>query len=300
MTVDQARRRSEVIRTVRKFFDDQDFIEVETPARIAAPAQETQIDAPRSDKAFLRASPELQMKRLLCAGFSKIYQIGPCFRTAECGRRHNPEFTLLEWYRAQSDYQQMLADTEALVKKALGGDEIPYQGGTIDLRSPWPIITVQEAFQKWAGWDPTMTWDADRFDLDLLQKVEPALPKDRPCVMMDYPEPAASLARLKPDNPRVAERWEVYIGGLEIANAYSELCDPDAQRARFEESAAERHALGKDDYPMDEDFLQALKKQGMPPSGGIALGIDRLVMLALDTNDIADARLFCQRPGELI
>lgn len=300
MTVDQARRRSEVIRTVRKFFDDQDFIEVETPARITAPAQETQIDAPRSDKAFLRASPELQMKRLLCAGFQKIYQIGPCFRTAECGRRHNPEFTLLEWYRSQSDYRQMLTDTEALVQKALGGEEIPYQGGTIDLHSPWPIITVQEAFQKWAGWDPTMTWDAHRFDLDLLQRVEPALPQDRPCVMMDYPAPAASLARLKPDNPRVAERWEVYIGGLEIANAYSELCDPDAQRARFEESAAERHALGKDDYPMDEDFLQALKKQGMPPSGGIALGIDRLVMLALDTNDIADARLFCQRPGELI
>jgi lysyl-tRNA synthetase class 2 len=299
MNQPNAIRRAQVLKDIRAFFDAQDFIEVETPARILAPAQETQIDAPPSGRAFLRASPELQMKRLLCEGYKRIYQIGPCFRTGECGRRHNPEFTLLEWYRAHSDDIQMLADTEALVRSAAHSDSVPYQGGTIDLTAPWPKLTVRNAFRKWAGWDPTTEWDADRFDLDLLEKVEPQLPKDRPCVLCEYPAPAASLARLKPGNPLVAERWEVYIGGLEIANAYTELCDAKAQRRRFEDSAAERAALGKAAYPMDEEFLNALVNPGMPPSGGIALGVDRLVMILCDTADIADARFFCERPGNV-
>lgn len=294
-----AERRSDALRAVRAFFDARGFIEVETPVRIRAPAQETNIDAPPSGRAFLRASPELHMKRLLCAGYERIYQMGPCFRTDECGRRHNPEFTLLEWYRARSDYNEMLADAEALVRHVLGGS-IVYRGEAIDLAAPWPRMTVREAFLKWAGWDPALGWDADRFDADLVEKVEPSLPRGRPCVLADYPAPAASLARLKPGDGRVAERWEVYIGGLELANAYTELCDAEAQRRRFEEAAEERRRLGKPAYPMDEAFLSALESPGMPPSGGIALGIDRLVMLACGAADIADARLFCQRPGELL
>jgi lysyl-tRNA synthetase class 2 len=138
-------------------------------------------------------------------------------------------------------------------------------------------LTVSEAFQRWAGWDPAETWDEDRFNLDLVERVEPALPRDLPVVLADYPAPAAALSRRKAADPRVAERWELYIGGLELANAYTELTDPVEQRKRFEDCAADRRARGKDVYPLDEDFLRDLAK--MPPAGGIALGVDRLVML---------------------
>ncbi|MBP7637359.1 MAG: EF-P lysine aminoacylase GenX [Kiritimatiellae bacterium] len=293
-------RRSKILRTVRDFFDALGFIEVETPVRIPAPAQETHIDAPPSGRAWLRASPELHMKRLLTEGFEKIYQIGPCFRSGECGRRHNPEFTMLEWYRTGADYLDILADTEALVSAVFmalfGKTTLSYRGATIQLAGPWTRLTVSDAYRRWAGWDPSQHWDADRFDTDMIARIEPALPRATPCVLIDYPAPAASLARLKPGDARVAERWEVYIGGLEIANAYSELCDGTAQRARFNEAARERQALGKDVYPLDEPFLNALER-GMPPCGGIALGLDRLVMLACDADDIAEVRAFCQRPG---
>ena len=295
--------RSRVLRAVRDFFYAQDFIEVETPVRIPAPALETHIDAPPSGRAWLRASPELHMKRLLADGCPRLFQIGPCFRSGECGRRHNPEFTMLEWYRAGADYTDILRDTEALLahvfQQACGHTTFAYRGQTIDLARPWHCHTVREAVRTWAGWDPAEHWDPDRFDADLVGLVEPALPQDKPCVLTDYPAPAASLARLKAEDPRVAERWEVYVGGLELANAYSELCDPAAQRARFLEAAAERRALGKEVYPLDEPFLAALE-QGLPPCGGIALGIDRLVMLACGATDIAEVRPFCQRPGELI
>ena len=295
--------RSKVLRAVRTFFYSNDFIEVETPVRIPAPALETHIDAPPSGRAWLRASPELHMKRLLAAGCTRIFQIGPCFRSGECGSRHNPEFTMLEWYRTDADYTDILRDTEALVahvfQSITGQTSFTYRDTAIDLALPWHCHTVRDAFLKWADWDPVADWDPDRFDVDLIEKVEPALPLDRPCLLTDYPAPAASLARLKPTDPRVAERWEVYMGGLELANAYTELCDPAAQRARFLEAAEERRALGKEIYPLDEAFLAALES-GMPPCGGIALGIDRLVMLACGATNIADARLFCQRPGELI
>ena len=302
MNASNLETRSRLFRAVREFFYAQDFLEVETPVRIPAPALETHIDAPPSGKAWLRTSPELHMKRLLADGCARIFQIGPCFRTGECGRRHNPEFTLLEWYRVGGDYTDMLRDTEALVahvfQTVLGRTALTYRGTAIDLSRPWHSHTVREAFKKWAGWDPVAEWDADRFDFDLVQRVEPHLPQDRPCVLTDYPAPAAALARLKPSAPQVAERWEVYIGGLEIANASRELCDPKAQRKRFEEAAHARRQLGKEAYPLDEPFLEALER-GMPPCGGIALGVDRLVMLACDATDIAEARLFCQRPGEL-
>ena len=295
MTKEHLAKRAGILRSVRAFFDGQGFIEVDTPVRILAPAQETTIDCPRSGRAFLRASPELQMKRLLCAGFEKIYQIGPCFRQDECGRRHNPEFSLLEWYRAHSDYQQMLRDTQGLLAAVAAAVGAP---PALDISTPWHLFTVRQAYAKWAGWDPVAAWDEERFDTDMVTKVEPNLPQDKPSVLIDYPAPAGSLARLKPGHPEVAERWEVYVKGIELANAYSELCDEEAQRKRFEESADARRALGKAEYPMDEDFFSGLKA-GMPPSGGIALGIDRLVMLLLGVTDINDARLFCQRPGDL-
>ena len=271
--------RARVLRQIRAFFDARGFTEVETPVRIPAPAPEPHIDCPPSGDWFLRASPELQMKKLLAAGMERIYQIGPCFRAGEKGRRHSPEFTMLEWYRANADYSDIARDAEELVAEVLR------PRGSAAL----PRVTVREAYRRWAGWDPVEAWDQDRFDFDMATKIEPNLPKG-PLFLMDYPAPAASLARLKADDPRVAERWELYVDGLELANAFTELTDPVEQRRRFESARAERRALGEADYPLDEEFLDALAR--MPPSGCVALGVDRLVMLACGVRDITDVR-FC-------
>ena len=269
--------RARVLRAIRAFFDARGFTEVETPVRIPAPAPEPHIDCPPSGDWFLRASPELQMKKLLAAGMERIYQIGPCFRAGEKGRRHSPEFTMLEWYRANADYSDIARDAEELLAEVLKRDHADVQR-----------ITVREAYLRWAGWDPVETWDQDRFDFDMATKIEPNLPKE-PLFLTDYPAPAASLARLKSDDPRVAERWELYVDGIELANAFTELIDPVEQRRRFELAREERRALGEADYPLDEEFLDALVR--MPPSGGVALGVDRLVMLACGVHDIADVRV---------
>ena len=271
--------RAQVVRRIRAFFDARGFLEVETPVRIPAPAPEPHIDCPASGGWFLRASPELQMKKLLAAGFPRIYQIGPCFREGEKGRRHAPEFTMLEWYRANAGYGDIAVDMEALVREVMRGfrAELPAFGR----------LTVRDAYLRWAGWDPVAEWDADRFDFDMATKIEPNLPKS-PLFLSDYPAPAASLSRLKADDPRVAERWELYLDGMELANAFTELVDPAEQRRRFEEARAERKALGEADYPLDEDFLLALAQ--MPPAGGVALGIDRLAMLACGAGSIDAVR----------
>jgi lysyl-tRNA synthetase class 2 len=280
-----------MLAAIRDWFARAGFVEVETPVRLRTPALELHIDAEPSGDHFLRTSPELHMKRLLAAGYERIYQLGPCFRNGERGDRHNPEYSMLEWYRAGSDYRALLDDTREMVRHAAScvrGDQVLiYDGHRVDLSSDWQEITVAEAFQRWAGWDPTACYDAERFEDDLVRCVEPNLPLDRPVFLIDYPAPAAALARLKPGNPAVAERWELYMGGLEIANAYSELVDAGEQRRRFEQCAAERRALGKPVYPIDEDFLAALEG-GMPPSAGIALGIDRLVMLFTGITSLDD------------
>lgn len=273
--------RARARRAIRAFFEARGFLEVESPVRIPAPALELHIDAVPSGAAWLRTSPELHMKRLLAAGYERIFQMGPCFRDGERGDRHHPEFTLLEWYRARSDYRELLADTKALIaavaEAAIGRSNIEYRGARIELMPAWEVLTVSEAFRAFAGWDPVARFDPERFDDDLVHKVEPNLPAACPVVLMDYPAAAAALARRKPDDPRLAERWELYIGGLELANAFSELTDPIEQRERFDACAAARRALGKPVYPLDEAFLAALA--GMPPAAGIALGVDRLVML---------------------
>jgi lysyl-tRNA synthetase class 2 len=268
--------RARVLRAIRAFFDARGFTEVETPVRIPAPAPEPHIDCPPSGDWFLRASPELQMKKLLAAGMERIYQIGPCFRAGEKGRRHSPEFTMLEWYRANADYLDIARDAEELLAEVLTRDHADVQR-----------ITVREAYLRWAGWDPVETWDQDRFDFDMATKIEPNLPKE-PLFLTDYPAPAASLARLKADDPRVAERWELYVDGMELANAFTELTDAAEQRRRFEAARAERRALGEADYPLDEEFLSALAR--MPSAGGVALGVDRLVMLACGASSIDAVR----------
>ena len=295
--------RSRLLHATRCFFHDRGFLEVETPVRLKTPALETHIDAEPSGDRWLRTSPELHMKRLLAAGHGKLFQLGPCFRRGERGDRHHPEYTMLEWYRADADYADMLADTQALIAELASfvaavddrgnrdrRSRLQYRGRIIDLLPPWARITVRDAFIRWAGWDPVAAWDEERFNLDLVEKVEPALPRDVPVVLTDYPAPAAALARRKPGQPEVAERWELYIGGLELANAYSELTDAVEQRARFEEAARQRRALGKAVYPLDEEFLAALPR--MPPSGGIALGFDRLVMLFADAPTLDSVMAF--------
>ena len=294
-------RRAAMVRALRAALDADGFVEVETPVRIPAPANEPHIRPPASGRAFLRASPELQMKRLLAAGLPRLYQIGPCFREGERGDRHAPEFAMLEWYRAPGGWEDVLRDCERLVRAAVeavrGSARVPFRGGELDLAAPWEQIPVREAYRRWAGWDPVESWDAERFDLDMALKVEPSLPRDRAVVLAGYPAPAASLARLSPDDPRVAERWELYLGGMEIANAFGELADPAEQRRRFEAARAEKVACGETPMPIDEEFLADLAR--MPPAGGAALGVDRLAMVLLDAPDIDSVRAFLPPVGAL-
>jgi lysyl-tRNA synthetase class 2 len=282
--------RSRVLQVIRRWFVEHDFVEVETPVRLTAPALELHINAEPAGDHFLRTSPELHMKRLIAAGAKRIFQMGPCFRRGERGSRHHPEYTMLEWYRANAGYADVLLDTKTLLiavaREVKGTTDLAYQGRPLALAPFWERLTVAEAFIRWAGWDPVKNYDADRFDLDLVEKVEPHLPREMPVVLTDYPAAAAALARRKPDNPAVAERWELYLGGLEIANAYSELIDSVEQRARFAECAEQRAAAGRPVYPLDEEFLAELGQ--MPPTGGVALGVDRLVMILADLATLDD------------
>lgn len=287
--------RAALINGIRAFFDAQGFLDVETPIRIPIPAMEQHIDVEPSGSCFLRTSPELHMKRLLAAGYPALYQIGPCFRSGERGDWHNPEYTMLEWYRAGVDYSTILADTRNLLlflaDRLLGKRQLPWQEDKIDLEAPWQEFTVREVFMRHAGWDPVASFDSERFDHDLIFRVEPELSRTSPVILRDYPAPAAALARCKPGQPEIAERWELYLGGIEIANAFSELTDAVEQRARFKEWGEKRRADKRPVYPLDEDFLQALE-EGMPPSGGIALGVDRLVMIWTNSGSLDDVLPF--------
>ncbi len=259
--------RDVLMRSVRAFFYARGYTEVETPVRLETPCMELHIDAEPSGDHFLRTSPEIFHKQLLAAGHKRIFEIGKCFRSGERGPLHHPEYTMLEWYQTDADYMDILEETRDLVSRVWNA-----------VSNDWKILTVSDAFREFAGWDPAGNYDEDRFDIDLVDRVEPAIrAMGGPVVLKDYPVEAAALSRVKPDDPRLAERWELYIDGVEIANAYSELTDPVEQRARFEACAAQRQAMGKTVYPIDENFIQALEK--MPASGGIALGVDRLLML---------------------
>ncbi|HMP89112.1 MAG TPA: EF-P lysine aminoacylase EpmA [Kiritimatiellia bacterium] len=288
--------RSKALLGVRLFFQSRDFIEVETPTRLKFPALETHIDAEPSGEYYLRTSPELHMKRLLAAGYERIYQIGPCFRKGERGERHHPEYTMLEWYRIDSDYMDILKDTHGLVaelaRRATGGtSRITIQGRNVDLAREWKVITVSEAFKTFAGWDPAENFDEDRFNRDLVEKVEPALPLHQPTILKDYPIEAGAFARSKPGAPHLAERWELYLGGLEIANAYSELIDPIEQESRFHKAAEARAVLGKPVYPIDAQFIECMKA-GLPPCAGIALGLDRLLMVFAQAASLDEVMAF--------
>lgn len=300
MELETIKRRARIVSAMRTFFDGRGFVEVETPVRIAAPAPEPNIDCPEvmpprnhaGVSEYLRASPELQMKKLLAAGMERIYQIGPCFRDGEKGSRHNPEFTMIEWYRKDATYRDILEDTKHLYRFLssldFSGDR-PLEGaGIADLipgNASFREIDVREAYLKWAGWDPWEQWDQDRFDFDMATKIEPALKPLGAVFLMDYPPQAASLAKLRGD---VAERWEFYVDGIELANCFTELCDPEEQRRRFAAAKEERRLLNEADYPLDEEFLSVLGD--MRSAAGVALGVDRLVMALLGLRDISLVR----------
>jgi len=267
------------------FFRKRGFLEVETPLWVPAPATELHIDVIEAEHGYLRTSPEFHMKRLLAAGYDRIYQLAPCFRKGERGPLHHPEYTMLEWYRGGCDYMDMLVDTKALVqhvaRSVKGTSHLSYQGRPLALDPIWAWMPVADAFIQFAGWNPMDDFDEDRFDQDLAGKIEPRLPKETPTILTDYPAQRAALARCKEEPPHPAERWELYLAGIEIANAYTELTDPKEYRRRHEQWSASRQAGGRAVYPLDREFVQAIES-GLPPCAGVALGLDRLLMILCD------------------
>ncbi len=324
--------REKVINAIREFFRAQDFHEVETPLMVKAPGMEPYLevfetellDAPgKRYRAFLTTSPEYAMKKLLVAGLPRIFQICKSFRNGEDLRSstHNPEFTIMEWYRTHADYTDIMKDCELMTEwiyDALHGDSadgrriLRYQGQEIDISAPWERISIIEAFNKYAGVaeadlqdssamrkigrskgyavDENTTWE-QVFNQIFLNEIEPHLGYTKPTILYDYPASMAALSRKKKDNPLYAERFEYYILGKEIGNAFSELNDPVEQEERLRAEWEERKSLGKKMYDLDEDFIDALKA-GMPDAAGIAVGIDRIVMLFADVATIQETIWF--------
>lgn len=306
--------RARTLAGIRAFFAARDFLETPTPVRVPSPGMEPHIRPFAVARGgFLQTSPEFAMKRLLVGGLERIYQVCPVFRDEPRSDTHASEFTMLEFYRAWADDTAIMADVEELVAALAtaihGAPRLTFAGQTIDVTPPWPRLTVRELFRAHAGVDPVPggdlaaacarhgldsppddDWDARYFRL-WLSVVEPHLPADRPCFVTRYPASQAALARVDadPDGTPWARRFEVYAGGLELGNAFDELTDAAAQRARFADDQATRRAAYGDAWPespVDEDFLGALT-EGLPPSSGIALGVDRLVMLLADERDLA-------------
>ncbi len=309
-------RRGKIIQGIRRFFLEKGFAEIETPAIVPSPgmephlaAMEVLVTGPEGGrkKMYLHTSPEYYMKKLLARGWEKIFQIAHVFRDGEFGNTHQVEFSMLEWYRANADYREIMQDCEGLLgflsQEVLGATKLFYQGREIDLSLPAERLSVSLAMSTYGKVDieknaetTTLLREARargyRFDADasysfddvffkiFLEAVEPRLGVPKPTFLYHYPAAMAALARLSPDDPAWAERFELYIAGLELANAFSELADPVEQRRRFESEQRQRALMGKPVYPIDEELLQALS--AMPPSAGIALGVDRLVMLFCD------------------
>ena len=310
--------REKVIDAVRAFFKREGFTEVETPVLVPSPGLEPHLDAfevpaPGRAARYLPTSPEYAMKKLLAAGSGNIFQVCKAFRDEPPTEHHLPEFTMLEWYRVDAGYEAAMDDCErmcaSVAERVCGGTAVNWRGSPLDLAPPYERITVREAFRRHAGIELTFgesletmlelarteagidvrdddTWD-DVFFRVFLQCVEPRLAAGKPTILSDYPAQMAALSRIKPGDPLACERFELYAGGLELANAFGELTDAAEQRRRLEADNAERRRLGKRELPVDEEFLAALER-GLPECAGVALGIDRFIMLLADAPDIRD------------
>ena len=307
---------------VRRWFDERDFIEAETPILQVSPGNEAHLEAFGTDlvgpdagrrRLYLHTSPEFAMKKLLAAGEPRLFTLARVFRNRERSATHSPEFTMLEWYRAGEPYGQLMADAAALLRvaaEATGSRAWHFRGREADPNAEPERIGVAEAFARFAGIDLLATLDgtsgdgprlaaaaravglrtadddswSDVFSRILSDRVERHLGLGRPTVLDLYPAPEAALARPSPADPRLAERFELYVCGVEIANGFGELTDAAEQRRRFEAAMAARRGRGQEAYPIDEDFLSALAD--MPEASGIALGFDRLVMLAAGAQSV--------------
>ena len=287
--------RARIIQNIRSFFIDRGYLEVETPHRIPANAPEPHIDAVASGACALHTSPELAMKRMLAAGYEQLFQICRVWRDGERGQFHLPEFTLLEWYRSGIDYNALMNECMELLFVLVPEGKLYREGRTIELAMPWQKLTVAEAFAQHASMGLNEALASNCFEEILTSEVEPHLGKEKPTFLTEYPSSLAALARTKPGEPQVAERFELYIDGLELANAFSELTDAEEQRRRFEEDEELRRTAGKTPYPLPEKFLAELAT--MPEAAGIALGLDRLIMLITDATKIDEVVAFT--PDEL-
>ncbi|MBW2463634.1 MAG: EF-P lysine aminoacylase GenX [Deltaproteobacteria bacterium] len=293
-------RRAAVLSAIRGYFDQRGFLEVETPLMVRSPGTEVHLEAFSVDGSpegrFLITSPEMHMKRLLGAGLSKVYQISRAFRRDEAGGHHQPEFTMLEWYRGFADASAVMQDTENLVaavaEEVCGEATVRVAGREVNLAPPWRRVRVDEALAKHAGLSLSEVLpDEERFFRAWVDKVEPALGRDRATFVTHWPASMASLARLLPDDPASADRFEAYIGGIELCNGFGELVNAREQRRRIEAEVALREAEGLPAYPIDERFLGALE-EGLPDSGGNALGVDRLVMMVCGEDEVSEVMAF--------
>jgi lysyl-tRNA synthetase class 2 len=306
--------RARIVAALRDWFAARDFVEVETSSLQVSPGNETHLHAFATDlvssggtpaRRYLRTSPEFACKKLLSAGEPRIVEFARVFRNRERSALHAPEFTMLEWYRAQAPYEALTQDCAAIIAaaaKAAGTQRLTFRGREIDPFAPPEFLTVVEAFARYAAIDLTVSlWPPDRecfaasataagirlaeddnwgdiFSRVLVERVEPQLGLGRATVLYEYPAALSALARPKASDPRVAERFELYACGVELANGFGELADPVEQRRRLGVEMAEKERIYGERYPLDEDFLAALAE--MPPAAGVALGLDRLVMLA--------------------
>ena len=279
-------------RAVHRYFEAQNFVEVDTPSVVPSPGLDAHVSSwgavPLGTRSlFLITSPEFHMKRLLSAGMPRIYQLCHCFRAEEHGSWHEPEFTMLEWYRAFSNWDDTMADTEALLRlvaEAISSEAIQRQ-----LEAPFERISVTDAFATFAGTTDAIELaeaDEQRYFELMVNLVEPALSRyPRPIFLTHYPACQSGLAQPCPEDERTAQRYELYFRGLELCNGFTELTDADEQRRRFELELARRAQTGEPTYPIDEQFLAALS-QGVPPSSGNALGFDRLLAALLEVDQL--------------
>lgn len=292
---------------IRAFFDARGYLEVETPALQTSPCMEPHIQAFKVEGRYLHTSPEFAMKKLMVAGLPKIYQIAHVFRDEAPSSLHTPEFTMLEWYQKNLSYEGMMNETIALVRTAADGASLSYRGTVCDPQAEWEKLTVIDALNLHTGINiegkfgdlahlqveakrigvylsPSDDWENALLKI-IMDKVEPHLGQTTPTILCDYPVSMAALSQPKPGNPSLAERFEVYICGIELANAFGELTDAKVQRERFLHDVALRKKIYGDDYPIDEEFLRAIDF-GLPPCSGNALGIDRLAMLITGASHI--------------
>ena len=298
--------RAALFRLIRAFFYDQGFLEVDTPLRQPVFIPESTIVHLAADGQYLQTSPELCMKRLLARGCTEIFQICPCFRKGETGRLHLEEFTMLEWYRSGADYLDLMSDCEELLRFIAQGIESNYlydsdkQGpwpfSKTDIASDWQKIRVADAFERFSPVSLADALEKDQFDELLVEYIEPRLGFGVPTFLYDYPVELASLAKRSAVDPQVAERFELYINGLELANGFSELTDNEEQRARFITEIAILEAHGRRGVKMPERFLDDL--QNLDTAAGIALGVDRLFMLLMGYESLSEAVTF--HPGDYL